>query len=159
MKLIFTSILICLTLSSCVTHIPQSNVYQQAAQSEIDESELQQLLNLSKQELEQHKANYIRLYSTEGWSEWKKTINLIKGSQEPDYWKELSSIIRMGLGGETEIGASEKEELLQTSTTSATTGASELKKELDQAQELLDEGLITKEEYEAQRKKILSNYY
>ena len=34
-----------------------------------------------------------------------------------------------------------------------------LKKELDQAQELLDEGLITKEEYEAQRKKILSNYY
>ncbi len=213
-------------LISCAVQVPQNNAYlqqQQALQTEIDETELRQLLNLSEQELEQFKTNYISGAGVEGWSDWKKSINFLKGNQGQEYWNEMSSNIKMGLGTETAIEEPEVKELLQLSqqefdaykkyvirefgeggwrreknavytlkdntsqlhqvtgrireivsslsettpegnepeqqtTSTLSAGASELKKQLDEAKSLLDDGLITKPEYEAQRKKILSNF-
>ena len=173
MKLIFTSILICLTLSSCVTHIPQSNVYDQALQQnvrkyqalqqaelqpEMDESELKSLLEFSEQQFDQYKKHIINKYGEEGWKGIRRRFSAINLMNAEDKNTAISGAKQQILA----VISNSQDQPAQTTTsatTTTTTTASELKKELDQAQELLDEGLITKEEYEAQRKKILSNYY
>jgi len=170
MKLIFTPILISLTLSSCVTHIPQSNAYEQALQQnirkyqalqqaelqpEMDESELKSLLEFSEQQFDQYKKHIVDKYGEEGWKGIRRRFSAINLMNVEDKNTAISGAKQQILV----VISNSQDQPAQTSTTSATTGASELKKELDQAQELLDEGLITKEEYEAQRKKILSNYY
>ena len=227
MKLIINTIIIVITLSSCATtSLVQNNPYylqqQQAMQTEISETELQQLLNFSDQELEQFRTNYISNSGAESWSDWKKTINYLKTNQEQEYFNDLSQQIKMSLGTGIEIEESEMAELLQlshqefdaykkyvitelgengwrgdksviyglrndsatlhllsnqikerlantttsdtkkqvttTSNTKLSSNAANLKIELDEIKYLLDEGLITKEEYETKRKKILSNY-
>ena len=118
MKAIFTSLVVGIALSSCVTQMPQNNALlaqTQALQTEIDETELRQLLNLSEQELEQFKTNFIRGSSIESWAEWKKSVNYLKQNQTQEYWNEMSAQIKIGLGTETGMEDSEMQGLLQVS--------------------------------------------
>lgn len=143
-----------IAVSSCVTSYPV-NAYSVQVQSEIDENELQQLLKFSKGDFEKFKTNMVTGLGVGGWSDWKKSINGLKVyyPEEHGYWDELSSIIKNTHQLE-DSDDTKKNEPSENQTLSVKD--LNLKRQLDEAQILLDAGLITKEEYEARRKKILS---
>lgn len=165
MKANFTLLILSITLSSCSVQTPQNNAYSQALQElrqallqaeqqpEIDETEFKNILQLSDQQFDDYKNYVINKYGEEGWKGIKRRFTAISLLSEEGKNNAIAKAREQIFGA-----VSFSEEHSSTENEPLSSGASNLKKELDQAQELLDEGLITKQEYEVQRKKILSNY-